>query len=112
MITPLSIKSVPAELWALAAAVVGFLSWLAKKFLFRSQKPKPEYITRAEFHHELTATRDRIGASYLALADKIDLTHRDLRSTIDHLAATTEHRLDRLESTVARLDERVNSLVH
>ncbi len=101
-----TLSRIPAELWALAGAVVGLLSWLAKKLLFRGQKPKPEYITRAEFHQAIDATRDRIGASYLALADKIELQHNQVLTALERQGANFERRLDTLDSAVARLDER------
>jgi hypothetical protein len=86
-------------------ALVTGAAAVAKKYIGR-QKPRPEYITRAEFHHELTATRDRIGASYLALADKIELQHNQMLSVLDRQGANFERRLDQLESNLARLDER------
>ena len=101
------LSSIPAELWALAAAVVGSLTWLAKRFLFRRhRKPTPEYISRAEFHQELDLTRDRISATYLALADKIELQHNQVFTELERQGASFEKRLDRLDTTVARLDER------
>src|ERR1044071_10467094 len=69
-------------------------------------RANPELISRAEFHTELAATRDRIGASYLALADKLDANQRDLLFALEPQAANFEHRLDQLESNFARLDER------
>ena len=69
-------------------------------------RANPEVISRAEFHTELAATRDRIGASYLALADKLDANQRDLLFALEPQAANFEHRLDQLKSNFARLDER------
>jgi hypothetical protein len=79
---------------------------IAKKYLGRKDSPKPDYITRAEFHREMTATRDRIAATYLAMADKLDAHHKEALAGIDRLATATEARLDLLESNLARLDER------
>ena len=59
---------------------------------------------RAEFHEEQIATRDRIAASYLTLADKLDANHRDLLAALERF----EHRLDQVESNLARLDERTS----
>lgn len=101
----LSLPSLSAETWTAIAAAAGSGLVLLKKLTSKS-KPKPEYITRAEFHHELTAMRDRIGAGYLAIAEKLDSNHKELSAAIDRLAIASEHRLDTLESTVARLDER------
>jgi hypothetical protein len=89
-------------------ALVTGTAAVAKKYIGR-QKPRPEYITRAEFHQELTATRDRIGASYLALADKLDASHKETLTAINSLAATSEARLDAHEAALARLDERTRS---
>lgn len=94
-----------AVLTALIAAAVA----LAKKFLPRKQVPKPEYITRAEFHAGIESTRDRIGASYLALAEKIEQQHNQVLTTLDRQGANFERRLDSLESCLARLDERTKA---
>ena len=91
---------------AIFTALIAGIVALAKKFLPRKQTPKPEYITRAEFHSSLDSTRDRIGASYLALADKLDAHQRDLLFAIERQGANFERRIDALESNLARLDER------
>ena len=93
---------------ALVTSLIAGLVALAKKFLPRKQTPKPEYITRAEFHAGLDSTRDRIGASYLALADKLDAHQRDLLFAIERQGANFERRIDALESNLARLDERTS----
>lgn len=100
------IRSVPTEAWAAIIALLTAAAAVAKKYIGRKTPPKPEYITRAEFHREMTATRDRIGASYLALADKIELQHNQVLTVLDRQGANFEARLDHLETTVARLDER------
>jgi len=94
-----------ASTTAILTALIAAAAALAKKFLPRS-KPKPEYITRAEFHSGLDSVRDRIGASYLALADKIAKQHNQVLTTLDRQGETFERRLDALDSAVARLDER------
>ena len=102
-------SSIQTEKWAfLTAAVAGALA-LAKKFLPRSSPPKPEHITRAEFHTGMDAVRDRIGASYLALADKIEQQHNQVLTTLDRQGTNFEHRIDQLESNLARLDERTRA---
>jgi hypothetical protein len=93
---------------ALLTAAIAAAAALAKKFLPRP-KPKPEYISRAEFHDGLDKVRDRIGASYLALADKIEQQHNQVLTVLDHQGANLEHRLDAIETTMARLDERTRS---
>ena len=50
--------------------------------------------------------RDRIGGSYLAVADKIDETRREILSTLQAQGAGFERRIDQLESNLARVDER------
>jgi hypothetical protein len=95
----------------IAVALITAAAALAKKYLGR-KVPKPDTITRAEFHHELTAVRDRIGASYLALAEKIEQQHNQVLTTLDHQGANFERRLDSLDSAVARLDERTRSSLH
>jgi hypothetical protein len=104
---------------ATLAALITAAAAVAKKYLGRKPAPKPDLITRVEFHQSIDAVRDRIDAGHLALADKIDLRNRDVLSAIDRLATTTEHRLDHLDSAVARLDERtrtdvasINPLIH
>ena len=94
----------PETLAAIAAAVGG-IAVLARKLLTRKTSSKPEHITRAEFHHELTAMRDRIGGSYLAIAEKIDTNHKELLSALDRQVT----RINDLETAVARVDERTKS---
>jgi hypothetical protein len=45
--------------------------------------------------------RDRIGAGYLAVAEKLDANHRELLSALDRQGS----RINELETGVARLDE-------
>ena len=87
---------------ALVTAVAGALAVVAKKFLTRRQPTKTDHITHAEFQKMSDASRDRVAAGYLALADKIDANHKDTVAAFDRV----EQRLDHLEATVARLDER------
>jgi ribosome-binding protein aMBF1 (putative translation factor) len=93
---------------SLLAACIAAAAALAKKFLPR-KKPAPEYITRTEFHSAIDATRDRIGASYLALADKIELQHNQVLTVLDRQGENFERRLDAIETTMARFDERLNT---
>ncbi len=94
---------------AIATAVIAALAALAKKFLPAKKSPKPEYISRTEFHDGLEKVRDRIGASYLALADKIELQHNQVLTKLDRQGANFERRLDQLETNLARLDERTRT---
>jgi hypothetical protein len=76
------------ENWLLPAAAVASMALLAKKLFSRKQPRSDDFITRAEFHHELTSVRDKIDARFLALSEKI------------------EHLGNSLEAGLARLDER------
>ena len=84
----MKLSTIPSDAWALLAAIVGFAAWLSKKLLFRQPKPKPDYVTRAEFHERLDRLEDHVVASIETLSEK------------------TELRLDAHESALARLDER------
>jgi hypothetical protein len=84
------------ELLAALGTLAGAAALAIKKLVTRKPpKPKPEYITRAEFHHGMDSLRDRIAAGYMAVTEKIDSNHREI-----------ERRLDQLDTAVARLDER------
>ena len=91
---------------AIATAAIAGAVAITKKLLPRKTDPKPDYITRAEFHQAIDTTRDRIDAGNLAIATKLDANHRDLTIAIERQAATFEHRLDQLETNLARIEER------
>src|SRR5260370_17694964 len=82
------------ENWVVGAAGVGSLALLAKKLLSR-KAPECDFVTKTEFHHEITAVRDKIDARFLALTEKIE-----------HLGVSIHGRLNQLESGLARADER------
>lgn len=90
---------------AILTAIIAAAAAVLKKFLPRT-KPKPEYISRAEFHAGIDRVRDRVGASYLALADKIEQQHNQVLTKLDSQGANFERRLDQLETNLARIDER------
>ena len=90
---------------SITVALITATAAVAKKYLGRKSPPKPEYITRAEFHDSLDKVRDRIDG----LADKLDQQHAHLLTAIERQGANFEHRLDSLDSAVARLDERTKS---
>ncbi len=96
---------------AILTAAIAAAAAIAKKLL-PAKQPKPEYISRAEFHTELEKTRDRIGASYLALADKLEHQHNQVLTKLDSQGANFERRLDSLEAAFARLDERTLTTPH
>jgi hypothetical protein len=110
-------RSLPAESWATLTAIVTALALVIKKLLSRYRAPKPEPLTRSEFHHELESTRNRIGGSFLGLSDKIDSVHSTLSAKVDTVktdlaamitdqGANFERRIDQLEINLARVDER------
>ena len=68
---------------------------IAKKLFTRKPSIETPFITRTEFHHELTAVRDKIDARFLALSEKIE-----------HLGTSIHDRLNQLDSGLARVDER------
>ncbi len=105
-------RSVSTETLTAIGAVLGSLALLGKKILARRQTAKAEYITRLEFHQSQDAMRDRIGAGYLALAEKIDATQKELLAALNRQATAIEHRLDKLETNLARLDERTARRPH
>ena|SRR5438045_3410396 len=87
---------------AIATAAIAGAVAITKKLLPNKAAPKPEYITRAEFHQGLDAMRDRIAASYLAIGDKLDINHREVLSALDRQVT----RINNLEAGLARVDER------
>jgi len=106
-----TLRSFPAEFWAAAAAFITGAVLIAKKFLPRGASRIGPHasgsgITCAEFHAAMDATRDRIDATSLALANKIEQKHNQVLTKLDRQGASFERRLDRLESNLARLDER------
>jgi hypothetical protein len=90
------------QTWAAAiTAVAGAVALVLKKRLTRTRTatpPKGDFITRTEFHAGLDTLRD-----------KLDTNHKELLSALANQGAIIEKRLDVLESSVARLDERTKS---
>jgi hypothetical protein len=90
--------------WAAAVtAVAGAVALLLKKRLTRTRNPPPvapkgDFITRTEFHASLDTLRDRL-----------DTNHKELLSALVTQGTIIEKRLDSLETSVARLDERTKS---
>jgi hypothetical protein len=82
------------ENWLIPAAAVLALVALVKK-VFPRKLSEEEFVTKSELHHELNSIRDKIDARFLALSEKIEA-----------VGSTIHERLTRLESAVARLDER------
>ena len=94
------------ELWAgiatAAAAAFVFLRKIVRRKVADRQVP----VTRSEFDHGIESIRNRVGAGYLALAEKLDANHKELLSAITRQGETFERRIDQLESGLARVDER------
>ena len=112
-----TLRSLPSEFWAAAAALITGLVLVAKKLLPRP-KPKPEHITRAEFHGGLDKIHDRITAGYLALGDKLEQQHNHILGALERQSERFEQRIDYLEANLASVDERtrpsapINPVIH
>lgn len=91
---------------AIATAAIAGAVAIAKKLLPPKTKPKSQYITRSEFHQAIDATRDRIDAAGTAISQKLDANHRELAATLERHTTTFEHRIDQLETNLARIEER------
>ena len=91
------------QTWAAAiTAVAGAVALVLKKRLTRTRTPAPpkaDLITRVEFHAGLDTLRD-----------KLDTNHKELLTAFSNQGTIIEKRLDLLESSVARLDERTKSV--
>lgn len=94
------------ETYAAAAAAIAGAVVIARKLMTRKQRQKTETLSRTEFHQHMESMRNRIGASYLALTDKIDANQKEVLAALAAQAAAFEHRIDQLESGFARVDER------
>jgi hypothetical protein len=85
----------------LTALIAGTVA-IAKKLLPSKQPPKPDLPTRQEFHAAMDAQRDRTEATQALILT----AERRVLASLDRQIA----RIDKLESTVARLDERTAAL--
>ena len=103
MLSEITTSPTATQTWAaVITAILGGLAVVAKKRLNRTRTPKPpkaDLITRTEFHAGLDTLRD-----------KLDTNHKELLSALANQGVTIEKRLDTLESSVARLDERTKSV--
>ncbi len=77
---------------------------LAKK-LFTLKPAKPEWLSRSEFYPEMVALKDQMHANHLALLEKLDANHRELLAALDRQGI----RINALESSLARVDERTKN---
>jgi len=91
------------QTWAaIATAVAGAAAVFLKKRYNRIRRqptaPKPDLITRTEFH-----------AGMDSLTTKLDTNHKEVLTVLTNQGRIIEQRLDRLDTIVARLDERTKS---
>ena len=106
---PSTTQALVAALTALAGTIAAVL---AKKRYSRTRLPsaqKADLLTRTEFHQSLDALRDRQTASVMAIGEKMDQNQKELVSAIAHQGVIIEQRLDKLDTSVARLEERTKS---
>jgi len=90
------------QTWAaILTTIAGAAGLLLKKRFKRKQPP----ATKTD-HQDLNTIRDRVTAGYLALGEKMEANHKEVVTAIAQHSTAIEQRLDALESTVARLDER------
>ena len=82
------------ETWLLSFAAIASIALLAKK-LFARKPTEAEFVTKTEFHLEVGTLRDKIDARFLTLFEKLNEAKAELL-----------HRLNELDASVARLDER------
>ena len=82
------------ERWIIPAAAVLSIASLWKK-VFPPRRNDDTFATKAELNHQVETVRDKIDARFLTLSEKIET-----------LGTTIGDRLSKLESSVARLDER------
>jgi len=94
------------ETWLLSFAAIASIAVLAKKLLATKQRSGPEFVTRTEFHHEMTEVREKIDRGFLATRDAIDQAKDHLIVSTERQTASIHKRLSDLETLVARVDER------
>src|SRR5205814_6675558 len=88
------------ENWLLSAAAIASMAVLAKK-LFLRKPAETEFVTKTEFLQEVSTLRDKIDARFLTLLEKLNEAKGELL-----------HRLNDLDASVARLDERTKNESH
>src|SRR5258705_213924 len=107
---PSPTQALVAALTAIAGAVAAVLAKRrysrTRPIENRKSKIENDLITRAEFHQSQDAMRDRQTATVMAIGEKMDQNQKELVATITHQGLLIEQRLDKLDTTVARLHER------
>ena len=104
---PGSIESV-----ALALAAIGSIVLVGKKVFARKTPEESAFVTRSEFHAEVNVLRDKIDARFLGLSEKLDTLKADLLEAAEHRSSALHHRINELESGLARVDERTKRNEH
>jgi hypothetical protein len=94
-------RSISGEGWAAIGGAIGSALVLAKKLL-SPKAPKPDLLSRADFYAEVVVLKDQMHADHLALVEKLDANHRELKAALE----TQGTRVSALEAGLARLDER------
>ena len=106
--TPIpSPRSLTGEGLAAAVGIIGSALLVAKR-LYAAKPPKPDLVSRSEFFAEMLATREHINATHLAILEKLDANHRELLAALERQAT----RVNALETSLARVDERTKNLNH
>ena len=94
------------ETWLLSAAAVASMAILAKKLFLTKPAREPEYVTRTEFHHEMTQVREKMEQGFHEMRLHVSEERSFLFRTAEIRSASIHRRLMGLEEAVARLDER------
>src|SRR5438093_13752420 len=105
MITLAQIPAPPSgaiETWLLCFAAIASIAVLTKKLFASKPRSGPEFVTRTEFHHEVTELREKIDRGFLATRDAIDQAKDHLVVTSERQTASIHSRLKDLETLVAR----------
>src|SRR5882724_10945218 len=97
------------ETWLLCFAAIGSIAVLAKKLFASKARIAPEFVTRTEFHHEMTALREKIERGFLTTRDAIEQAKIDGMVSAERKATAIHLRLSEIEKLVARVDERTKT---
>jgi hypothetical protein len=109
MLSQISLPTLPAgafENWIISAGVAVTLLMLARKFL-PPASPGPDFAAfRQQVERDLEGLRDRLGARFLGLHDRLDQLRTEVLAAAERREVSHQERFAELEQTVARLDER------
>jgi|SRR5580765_6296779 len=83
------------ENWLLSAAAIGSIAVIAKKLFFTKPAQDPEFLTKDEFHNEMKDLREKLDTRFAMVMQKTAEAKTELLL-----------RLNDLDASVARLDER------